>query len=59
MTSGNLIHLTAHKIIGGFNEKLFIDYIDHEYCPRLHINGFSVIRANKAMLFHKVGDLVE
>jgi rhamnosyltransferase len=59
MTSGNLIQLAAYNKIGGFNEKLFIDYIDHEYCLRLHINGFSVMRANKAVLLHKVGDLME
>ena len=59
MTSGNLVQLAAYNKIGGFNENLFIDYIDNEYCLRLHINGFSVIRANKAVLFHRVGDLME
>jgi len=59
MMSGNLIHLAAYDKIGGFNEKPFIDYIDHEYCLILHINGFSVVRAYKTLLFHKVGDLME
>jgi rhamnosyltransferase len=59
MTSGNLVNLAAYKNIGGYDEKLFIDYVDHDYCLRLQLNGFSVVRANKAILYHRVGSLAE
>ncbi len=59
MTSGNILNLKIFNKIGGLNEDLFIDYIDHEYCLRLQQNGFSIIRVNTALLYHKVGSLEE
>ena len=38
-------------------EKLFIDYVDVEYCMRLQIHGFSVLRANRAVLLHRLGGM--
>jgi rhamnosyltransferase len=55
MTSGNLLNLTAYKKVGEFMEKLFIDFVDTEYCLRLQTHGFSVIRANRATLSHSLG----
>ena len=57
MTSGNLLKLDVFKKVGGFDGRLFIDYIDHEYCLRLYMNGYKVLRVNSAELLHKVGDL--
>jgi rhamnosyltransferase len=55
MTSGNLLNLGAYERVGGFLEKLFIDSIDHEYCLRLQMHGFKVVRANRAILSHSQG----
>ena len=55
MTSGNLINLYAFKEIGGFDEKLFIDHVDHEYCLRLKKNGFKIIKTNSALVYHRLG----
>jgi rhamnosyltransferase len=57
LTSGNLLRLAAFKETGGFMEKLFIDYVDVEYCMRLQIHGFSVLRANRAVLLHRLGGM--
>jgi rhamnosyltransferase len=57
MTSGNLLNLQTFKKMNGFLEKLFIDYVDHDYCIRLHKNGYTVIKANSALLYHHVGNL--
>ena len=56
MTSGNLINLQAYKVIGGFEEKLFIDYVDHEYCLRLRKNSFQIIQNNSVLLGHSLGN---
>ncbi len=55
MTSGNLLNLAIYQQIGGFDEKLFIDYVDHEYCLRLYRYGFTVVQVNTAFLEHKLG----
>jgi rhamnosyltransferase len=57
MTSGNLLNLKVWNDLGGFDEKLFIDYVDHEYCLRMNKNGYKVVRANDITLEHTVGEL--
>jgi rhamnosyltransferase len=57
MTSGNLLNLKAFSHIGDFEEKLFIDYVDHEYCLRLKKNGYKIIQVNNAILYHNLGNI--
>lgn len=59
MTSGSLLKLSAYQDAGAFREDFFIDYIDIEYCLRLRLKRFKVVRANRSILDHRVGDLEE
>ncbi|MCL6100216.1 MAG: glycosyltransferase [Bacteroidetes bacterium] len=56
MTCGNLLNLEAYKEIGGFEEKLFIDYVDHEFCLRLNRKGYRVIQYYSVSILHKLGE---
>ncbi len=56
MTSGNLLNLQAFQEAGPFKEDFFMDYIDHEYCLRLNSKGFKVLRVNRAILKHQLGE---
>jgi rhamnosyltransferase len=56
MTSGCLLNLSVYRKAGPFREDLFIDFVDNEYCLRLRRQGFKVLRANRALLYHTVGD---
>lgn len=58
MSSGNLINLRAFEELHGFNEDLFIDYVDIEYCLRLRLIHFKIIQANSILLIHNEGDIV-
>lgn len=58
MTSGNLLNLEVWNNLGGFDEKLFIDYVDHEYCLRMKKYSYKVVRANQVILEHQVGELL-
>jgi rhamnosyltransferase len=55
MTSGNLLRVKVAKSVGGFDSKLFIDHVDHEFCLRLKSNGYGIKKNNSAILFHKLG----
>lgn len=57
MTSGNLLRVSAARSVGMFEEKLFIDSVDNEYCLRLRKNGFKIIRVNRSILRHSLGTL--
>jgi rhamnosyltransferase len=59
MTSGNLLSLEAYKVAGDFNEDYFIDYVDIEYCMRLHHLGFKVIQLDDVILEHSEANIVE
>ena len=54
MTSGNILNLTIAEKVGLFNEQLFIDHVDNEYCLRLNKSGYKVLTAN-AFLIHELG----
>lgn len=56
MTSGNLLNLRAWSQAGLFEEKLFIDYVDYEYCLRLRKNNFKIIQDNDVWLKHSLGN---
>ncbi len=57
MTSGNLLNLKIFQKIGGFDEKLFIDSVDTEYCLRLNMNGYRIKRCKEIILRHNLGDI--
>ncbi len=59
MTSGNLLNLEAYKSVGPFNNEFFIDYVDIEYCLRLNLNNYKILRVNSAILFHNLGDITQ
>lgn len=55
ITSGCLVRLSAWKEVGGFDERLFIDYVDYDFNQRILDSGYSIIRSNRTHLLHEVG----
>lgn len=55
ITSGSMMSLSAWKKIGGFDESLFIDGVDFDYCMSLKEQGFSIVRTGDAFILHEVG----
>lgn len=56
INSGSLIYVDTFREIGFFREDFFIDYIDIEFCLRLHKAGMKILLAKKAEIYHKLGD---
>lgn len=57
MTSGNLLSVSAWKSVGGFDESLFIDQVDHDLCLRFHEAGYAVLTCGTATLSHSMGEM--
>jgi rhamnosyltransferase len=55
MTSGSVIRTGLFDQLGGFNESLFIDYVDIEFCLRTRRAGYSIFQCQKAVLQHSQG----
>jgi rhamnosyltransferase len=56
ITSGSLNNLSIYKKLGPFRDDFFIDYVDTEYCLRARANGFEIVLASQAVLYHRLGD---
>ena len=55
MTSGSFLKSSVFGRCGQFDQSLFMDYVDHEYCLRLRQHGFRIIQALGAVLAHRLG----
>ncbi|MDI9357299.1 MAG: hypothetical protein QM536_09780 [Chitinophagaceae bacterium] len=55
ITSGMLLNMEICKELGYFNEDLFIDEVDNEYCLRVIEKGFYVFKTVLQHLSHSIG----
>ena len=59
ITSASILNLKAYNEVGPFDDELFIDYVDHEYCMRLWRAGYSVVMDANVTINHKLGNKIE
>lgn len=59
ITSGTLMKNDVWKQVQGFDEKLFIDYVDFDYCMKVKIAGYQIVRINDVILLHELGNATE
>ncbi|MDE5873792.1 MAG: glycosyltransferase family 2 protein [Lachnospiraceae bacterium] len=57
ITSGSFTSLVAWKQLSGFDEKMFIDGVDFDFCDRLRMNGYKIIRIGSISLTHELGKI--
>jgi rhamnosyltransferase len=55
VTSGALTELATWRALGGFDEDLFIDYVDTDYCLRCRLAGRTIAVSVGAHLAHHLG----
>lgn len=55
MTSASLTNIAIWKKVGGFCEEYFIDYVDNEFCMKLSIGKYKILRVNECVLNHQLG----
>jgi rhamnosyltransferase len=59
ITSGSLIPLKTHLVVGVFREEFFIDYVDIEYCYRARAKGYLLIKTRKPIMSHAIGAITQ
>jgi len=57
ITSGCIVNLKLFEKIGGFDDNLFIDYVDTEYCYNALSKGYTNIRFTNVLLNHSLGEI--
>lgn len=58
ITSGSCTSISVWQQIGGFDEWLFIDLVDNEFCKRVICSGYQILRLNKFILNQEFGKIV-
>lgn len=59
ITSGGILNIKKAISIGGFDDCLFIDEVDHEFCYRAKKRGYKIVQCNKIELIHQLGETIE
>jgi rhamnosyltransferase len=57
ITSGSIVNLSACNEVGKFDEALFIDEVDLEFCYRLITRDFKVVKFKNISLNHQLGHI--
>lgn len=55
ITSGSMVSIEAWKSVNGFDEVMFIDKVDHDFCNRISMHGYKIYQINSVTLLHEVG----
>lgn len=55
ITSASFVRLDVFKSVGGFDEDMFIDYVDFDYCATLKEKGYVLLRDNETLVHHRLG----
>ncbi len=56
ITSGSILNVEIAKNIGGFDENLFIDEVDNEFCYRTQLNGYKILCFPQIKMMHHLGN---
>lgn len=59
MTSGSLTNIHAWKEVGGFRDEFFIDFVDNDFCMKLELHHYKILRVNSCIMHHQLGDAQE
>ncbi len=57
ITSASCTKISIWEEIGGFDNFLFIDFVDTDYCKRLILNGYKIIRCNHIVIDQQFGNI--
>ncbi|GAB3412998.1 glycosyltransferase family protein [Niabella aquatica] len=55
ITSGSIIDLDIHQQVGGYDNDLFLDLVDADYCYRVNLAGFKTVLFPGIILNHIIG----
>ena len=58
ITSGSITNTDVWHTINGFDDLLFIDKVDTDYCIRANLAGYKLVRDNSVELIHELGNMV-
>ena len=59
LSSGNLVNVDMALNAGGYDERFFIDEVDHAFCFALQRHGYVIVQDQSVYLNHMLVELLE
>ena len=56
ISSGSLCRIRDILNLGGFDEQMFIDFVDYDYCQTVAEHGLKVLQLNRYCMEHHIGN---
>lgn len=57
ITSASCTNISIWEKIGGFDEWLFIDFVDNDYCKRIKVNGYRILQIPSLIIDQEFGKI--
>lgn len=57
ITAGSLTNIDVWNSIGKFDDKMFIDFVDVEYCTRIREHGYRIYQVDSALIHQQYGNI--
>lgn len=57
ITAGSLVSVKAWRASGGFDEKMFIDFVDMDFCATLREHGFRIYHVSNIAVHQRYGSV--
>ena len=58
ITSASCTSIEIWKLVGGFDEWLFIDLVDNDFCKRIICSGYKILMLNSLILNQEFGEII-
>lgn len=55
ITSGSMVNIAAWNSVGGYDDRLFVDWVDNEFCDNLRVHGYRLLRTYGSSILHELG----
>lgn len=59
ITSGSIVRCSAYNDVGGYDEQLFVDYVDFDFSVRIRQSGYKILHMNDILIEHELGESVK
>lgn len=56
INSGSFVRVEAWERINGYDENLFIDLVDYDFCKRIRQEGYKIKCISKEIISHSIGE---
>lgn len=57
ITSASCTNVKIWESLGGFDEKLFIDFVDNDYCKRIKLSNYRILQLTRLIIDQEFGNI--